>query len=123
MRPRSDRTAGSVSIEAVLIVPLFLLAIVATLEASLWVQASTVAQAAAQDGVRAGTRYGAGGAPTGQAVAEEILVARPVGSDWLVTSEASPQGLTITISGQARSILPGLNLAVHESATLPWEGR
>jgi len=114
------RSAGSVSIEAVLIIPLFLLTVFAILEASLWVYASSVAQAAAQDGVRAGTAYGAT-AQDGQGLAEAILHQRDSGTQWTVTATSGPASLTVVVDGHALTVVPGLNLVVHESATLPWE--
>jgi len=116
------RTSGSVSIEAVLIVPLFLVAIFAILEGSLWVHASSVAQAAAQDGARAATVIG-GSEETGRETARTILTERSVGEDWEIATTAGADGFTVAISGRAPSAVPGLSFAVHESASLPWEPR
>lgn len=110
------------SVEAVILVPLFLVVLFTILQASLWVHASAVAQAAAQDGVRAGTAVG-GSAVAGSTVAESILAQRTVGEGWVVTTESTGTGLTIAIVGQSTTIVPGLVLTVRESATLPWEGR
>jgi len=115
---RSDR--GSVSIEAVILIPVFLATIFLTLEGSLWVYASSVAQAAAQDGVRAGAAYQAGD-DDAHRVATEILLARDAGEDWRVTTATNATSLTVTVTGRATSIVPGLSLDVHESATMPWE--
>ena len=119
----SDRrkgTSGSVSIEAVLIVPLFFVAIFAILEGSLWVHASSVAQAAAQDGARAATVLG-GTEETGRVTAQTILDARRVGEDWQIVTTSDPAAFTVSITGRAPSVVPGLSFAVRESATLPWE--
>ena len=113
-------TSGSVSIEAVLIVPLFLAAIFAILEGSLWVHASSVAQAAAQDGARAATVLG-GTEETGRDTAQTILDARLVGEDWQIVTTSDPASFTVSITGRAPSVVPGLSFAVRESATLPWE--
>ena len=118
--PGRSRTSGSVSIEGVLILPLFLATIFAILEGSLWVHASSVAQAAAQDGARAATVIG-GSEQTGQDVAQAILTERSVGEDWDVVTTPTAGDFTVTITGRAPSVVPGLTLAVRESATLPWE--
>ena len=113
---------GSVSIEAVILIPVFLGTIFITMEASLWVYVSSVAQAAAQDGVRAGTALGAQ-TIDGERMAEAVLHTRDVGDDWRVTTQATPAGLTMVVTGRAPSVIPGFTLDVQESATLPWEGR
>ena len=112
---------GSVSIESVILIPLFLMTLFVIVEASLWVHASSVAQAAAQDGARAGTVLG-GYELEGQQVAEAILFARDVGDGWRVTTQATSTSLTVTITGSSTSVIPGMSWDVHESATLPWEG-
>jgi len=118
----SGRSSGSVSIEAVLIVPLFLVALFAILEGSLWVHASCVAQAAAEDGARAATVLG-GSEEEGRSTAQTILDARSVGEDWVVVTTPGPTAFTVEITGRAPSVVPGLSFWVHESATLPWEPR
>jgi hypothetical protein len=110
-----------VSIEAVILVPLFLFAVFITLEGALWVNASATAMAAAQDGARAGTYYRGGGPAEGVETAEEIIWARAVGTNWQVDADISPQGLTITVTGQSLSVIPGLDFPVTKSATMPWE--
>jgi len=116
----TDRTTGSVSIEGILIVPLFLVVLFTILEGSLWVHACSVAQAAAQDGARAATVLG-GDEQAGQDTAESILTARSVGRDWEVVADSASAGCTVTITGRASSVLPGMSFEVRESATMPWE--
>ena len=115
----TGRTSGSVSIEAVLIVPLFLVALFAILQGSLWVHASSVAQAAAEDGARAATVLG-GTEEAGRVTAQAILTERAVGEDWDIVT-TSTDTFTIVITGRAPSAVPGLSFTVEESATLPWE--
>ena len=117
---RRYRTSGSVSIESVLVIPLFLVTLFAILQGSLWVYAGSVAQAAAQDGVRAGTVWG-GTAADGVALAQSVLHARDSGTDWTVTATPAATTLTVAVTGHCLSIVPGLELTVYESATLPWE--
>lgn len=111
---------GSVSIEALVLVPLFLAVVFTIMEASLWIHASTVAQAAAQDGVRAGTVVG-GSETQARATAQEILGQRSVGEDWQVTTTVDGRNLTVSVAGFATSVVPGVSLGVHESATMPLE--
>lgn len=111
---------GSVSIEATLMLPLFLVTIFLIMEGSLWVYASTVAQAAAQDGVRAATAY-LGSTAEGIKTASEILEKRATGQDWTIIATPGGGELTITVTGKAPTVVPGLELPVRESASLPWE--
>ncbi len=113
-------TTGSVSIEAVLLVPLFLMVVFVILQASLWAYASSVAQAAAQDAVRTATAMN-GGVEEGLADGMRILTTRSAGTDWTVVESAAPNGLRITVEGQALSLVPGVSFRVEESASLPWE--
>ena len=119
-RARADR--GSVSVEAVIVLPVFLLVVFAILQAGLWTHACAVAQAAAQDGARAGAAFGASPGQ-GQDTAEAVLSQRAAGEDWVVTITPGPDGLTVTVTGRAMSIVPGLVLDVRESASMPWEAK
>jgi len=105
-----------------IMIPLFMTVVFAILEASLWVFSSTVAQAAAQDAVNAGTASGAR-VGAAQDMARDILLARDVGGDWVVTVDSTDRAMTVTVTGHAPSALPGVHIQVRESATLPWEGR
>ena len=103
------------------LIPVFLATIFLILQASLWIHASTVAQAAASDGVRAGTAWG-GTPQVAQAEAEQILAQRRVGTNWTVTGTNSDTFMTLTVTGQALSVIPGWTWKVEESARLPVNG-
>ena len=123
-RERNPRryTQGSVSIEAVILIPVFLATLFLIVQASLWIHASSVAQAAAQDGVRTATATYSSSV-RGENLARTILDARKVGQDWKVTTHRTGLTLTMSISGQAQSVIPGWTWMVEESATLPYEER
>jgi Flp pilus assembly protein TadG len=108
-----------VSIESAVLIPLFLAAVLLVLQGSLWFYASTVAQAAAQDGARAATRVDTD--EDGTRTARDIIAQRSIGQNWQVSSQAGAQTVTIVVTGEANTILPGWTVAVRESATLPWE--
>ena len=115
-----NHSRGSVSIEAAILIPLFIGSVFLILQSSLWIHASSVAQVAAEDGVRAGTAMGAGDRVE-IVTAEEILSTRVVGQAWTVTATTTSESMTVTVTGQATSVIPGWVWEVRESATLPWE--
>jgi Flp pilus assembly protein TadG len=107
---RSDD--GSV-VEAVLIVPVLMVILLAVIQMALWAHAAQVAQLAASEGDRTARTLG-GSASAGVSEAQVILQGR--GSD-LASSGATitvlPGDLArITVTGRAISILPGLSLPV-----------
>jgi len=114
--------AGSVSVEAVILLPVFLACLFVIMEASLWIYAGAVAQAAAEDGVRVATGADAQSAAAGLAMAADILDARAsAGHDWTVEAQPGTGQLTIVVHGTAASVIPGVHFHVTGSATLPWE--
>ncbi|MDR0488691.1 MAG: pilus assembly protein [Propionibacteriaceae bacterium] len=114
-------TQGSVSIEAVILLPVFLLTLFLILQVSLWIHASSVAQAAALDGVRNATAAYSS-STQGERLAQAILDSRKVGQEWRITTTRSGSTLTLEITGQAKSVIPGWTWKVQESATLPLNG-
>ncbi|MCL2784432.1 MAG: pilus assembly protein [Propionibacteriaceae bacterium] len=119
-RRKPDSTTGSVSIEAVIMVPLFISVVFVIMQGSLWVHACAVAQAAAQDGARVGTVVG-GDQGDARALTSAVLTHRHVGQDWKIDTVVTRDGLTVTVSGEALSIIPGFAPKVSESSTMPWE--
>ena len=114
--------AGSVSVEAVILLPVFLACLFAIMEVSLWIYAGAVAQAAAEDGVRIATGTDTRSSAAGVAVATDILAGRPsAGENWSVEATVVGGQLTIVVRGTAATVLPGVHLVVIRTATLPWE--
>ena len=116
------RTRGSVSLEAVIILPVFLAVLMAIVEASLWVFASAAAQAAAQDGARAGVGIDARSAAVGMSVAATIAESSGALENIDITSSTTSQSLTVVVYGHSSSVIPWVRFEVRESATLPWQG-
>ncbi len=104
-------------VEAVLVVPVLMLILLAVVQFALWAHASQVAQLAASEGDRVARSLG-GGPAAGVGRAQSVL--QGPGSD-LETSAAVVTILPgdqarITVTGRALSILPGMSFPV--SATL-----
>ncbi len=113
---------GSVSIEGIVLVPLVFVVLLLITEASLWVYASSVAQAAAEDGARASVGVDASSSAQGLETARQILEQRSAAlDDWELSASQTATTVTVRVSGHSPSVIPGLKLDVVESATLPWE--
>jgi hypothetical protein len=104
---------GSTVIEAVLIIPVLMLLLLAIVQFTLWAHAAQVTQLAASEGDRTARSLG-GGVPAGISQAQFVL--RGSGSSLessRVTATLLPgDQAEITVTGRAVSILPGMALPV-----------
>ena len=118
-RLREER--GSSLVEGLLALGLVVLVVVIGVEGFAYMQARSVATAAAQDGAEAAAT---GGPAAGIARARQVLAAGGGASGQLSPSVAESFGMvTVTVSGKAPSVFSlGLLLpSVRASATLPLE--
>jgi Flp pilus assembly protein TadG len=118
---RDDR--GSQTLSYVVILPLVFLLIMAMIQASLWFLARSAALAAARRGADAARIFEASRA-SGPTVA--LAFARQVGQGYLADPQATAAGSTgttisITVSGQVPSFMPGLVMDVSETVQTPAE--
>lgn len=102
--------------------PLLLLLVLVSVHIGLWFHASHLVNAAAQEGARASRAAGAVDTD-GEARAEQMLaelgptvIANPTVS---VTRDADT--VTVTVTGQAPVVVPGLVLDVQATSTSPIE--
>lgn len=120
-RLRDER--GSLTIEAVLVLPLCLSLVFLGTQAAMWFHAREVAMGAAADGARAAAVEQAG-AGDGRSAAL-AFVADAGGSDVLsgvgVASSRSATTATVTVSGASMSLVPGWDPKVTQSASVPVE--
>lgn len=116
----SDRGAGT--LELVVVFPVVLLLIFTIIQAALFYHAKNVALAAAQEGVRAATAFQASGS-AGSTRARGFLGTAGAGAlkSPRVRQERRNRQVTVTVSGSAPSIVPGVDLAVRQTATGPQE--
>jgi Flp pilus assembly protein TadG len=124
-RLRQSLDRGSVSIQMVALMPVLFLILFTGLQASLYYYAATVAGAAAQEGARAAAAYtgsGTGNLAAGTAVAESALAqSHGALTAFTATASGSVTGATVSITGQALSVIPGMTLTVSRAASWPWE--
>jgi Flp pilus assembly protein TadG len=113
---------GDETIEAVLVTPVLLLAIMVVIQFGLWYHASHVAEAAAQQGAGVARLEGATAAD-GRTNAQQFMVdaAAALVEHVSVTSTRDNQTARVVVDGTVHSIVPGLNLHVHGEATSPIE--
>lgn len=113
---------GEATTELVVVTPVLLLLIGFILQFALWYHASHVAEAAAQEGVRAARAFG-GSAEAGQARAEHFLA--ETGPNVVQAPEVSvsrdPRSARVEVRGHAPSVVPGLRLEVTAAAESPTE--
>ncbi len=114
--------SGEATTEAVLVVPVLMLLIMLVLQFGLWYHAEHVAQAAAQEGVRA-ARVEGGTAERGRQRTEDFLsrAGREIVTGRTVNATRNPDTASVRVRGRAVAVVPGLALAVSASATSPVE--
>ncbi len=113
---RNDR--GSVLVEAVIVVPVLMVVLLAVVQCALWAHAGQVVGLAAAEGDRT-ARTMNGGPAAGVAQARSIVSGGDLASSDVV-SEILPGDLVrITVTGRAVSILPGLSLPVSSVVVGP----
>jgi Flp pilus assembly protein TadG len=125
-RPGADR--GSSAVELVILTPMLLALIWLIIQYALYYQGRQVALAAAQIGARV-ARQDANTVPGWRAIAEHSAESYYAGLGTkvlggTVTAVAAPAGVSevkVTVTGQAASIMFGLTLAIHETASGPVE--
>jgi len=123
-RPTPPRDEGSASIELVILFPALLLLVTALVQYGLWFHASSVALAAAQDGVAAARTHNAA-LDDGRIAA--LAFVNSSGGDTLLGATASASApsvaqVQVVVSGRSLSVVPGMTgPAVSKSAAGPVE--
>jgi Flp pilus assembly protein TadG len=120
--PRRRRDRGAASVELVLATPLLGLLLMAGVQFAVWQHASHMAQAAANEGVQVARAYGSSAA-AGRSDTEALLADLSGGalSGTSVRASRSATTATITITGHAEAVIPGLSLPIKVTVTAPVE--
>lgn len=119
LRRRDERGATA---QAVVVFPALLFVIMLIIQFALWAHAVSVAEAAAQDGAAVARRVD--GTKTGaEAAANQSLAS--LGPQMLTTQNVvatrSATEASVTVTGKVISLVPGISLKVHETASGPVE--
>ncbi|MBE3204734.1 TadE family protein [Parafrankia irregularis] len=115
---RGSRDAGAASVELVIATPLLITMLLVVIQFALWAHASHVAASAARGGADAARVYGA--APTAGDDAARLILAQLGGTVLTGTGvqlDRRPETVTVTVTGNAVSLLPGISLPVTGHAT------
>lgn len=118
------RDRGSVSLELVIVFPVFLLLIFGGIQGAMYYYGRSIALAAAQEGSRAAAAQN-GSSGTGYSAAT-TFIAKAGGGDVLqgtqISSSQSATAATVTVRGSSLSILPGWGGPdITQSASAPLE--
>lgn len=120
LRCRGD--AGSASTELVIAMPALLLLVLASVHVGLWFHARHLAAAASQEGARAARHLGADDT-AGYDRANQFLdqLGPNVVLDRNVVITRTATSVTVTVTGHAPAVIPGLALAIDATTTSPLE--
>lgn len=113
---------GSSAIEMVILFPVTLLVVLLIVQCGVWYHAADIARAAAQQGVKTASAYGAS-AGAGQAQADAVLNenGRSLIQGTTVTPYRDGMLARVTVTGTALTVVPVLHLSIQETATAPVE--
>jgi Flp pilus assembly protein TadG len=118
----AGRESGAATLEAVLVFPVLLLLIMFSIQVALWYHAAALADAAAQDGVRAAR---VDGATAGDGIDRANQLLDQAGPSIIVgrqvTASRGPQSSRVDVRGHCIQLVPFLSLPVHGAAESPTE--
>lgn len=121
-RRRGTGERGATTTELVVVMPFLILLIFLVVHVGVWLHATQIARAAAQEGARA-ARVEAGSAEAGQARAEAFLgdLGGGVLEDAVVSAEADSAVARVEVTGRALAVVPFLAFDVSAASEGPVE--
>jgi Flp pilus assembly protein TadG len=113
---------GATTTELVVVMPFLILLVFLVVHVGVWLHATQIARAAAQEGARA-ARVETGSAEAGQARAEAFLagLGDSVLEDEIVTVDANGDTARVEVRGRALAVLPFLHFDVVATSEGPVE--
>lgn len=115
-----DGESGTSTTELVLVMPVLLTMVLLAVQFGLYLHAAQVVEAAAQEGLEA-ARGERDAAAQGQAEAAGFLAATGGVETPAVTADRGGAQVSVTVTGTAVQVLPGLDLRVASTASGPVE--
>ncbi len=124
-RTRAGRPGehGSVTVQMVILLPVVFLFMFMAMQGALWFHARAIALGAAQEGARVASADGSSG-PAGAAAAASFVA--DAGGDGVllgsrVNATRDATVATVTVTGNAHTVIPGWAPVIQQSATVPVE--
>ena len=120
VRHRSQR--GDATVETILTVPVLMFLILVVIQAGLWFHGAQIVEAAAEEGVRAGS-VETGTAADAEGRAREFIVrlSPSIASAAEVQASRTVDVTRVTVRSRVQAVIPGLRLAVSGVAASPSE--
>ncbi|MFH8253031.1 TadE family protein [Microbacterium sp. B2969] len=119
--PHGENERGSAAVEAIIILPVVFLIIFGIIQGAVVMQANNVAQAAASTAYNAARLYN-GTSEDGVSAGDAVLTqAGTILAGTNVVVQRAPESVTVTVSGTAASLIPGVPLTVSRTVTGPTE--
>jgi len=122
VRKPDSADSGALTLSYVIVFPAVLIALLFIVQAALYFMAHNLALAAAQQGADVAREYNS---TDGAGSAAALSLIRQDGSGMLETERAvatrTDTTVTVTVSGQAWSLVPGLPVTVNETVQEPIE--
>ena len=118
----ATRQRGSATVETAIAAPLAVFLLLLVVQYAMWAHATHIAQAAANTGVQA-ARVHQGSQQAGRTDTQAVLdqIAGNVLTGTSVTVDITATDATVTVTGHAMAVIPGLAVPVHASVTAPRE--
>lgn len=120
---RADADDGSATVEFVIAAPALMLMMLIVVQAGIWGIATYTAHAAAGEAVTDLRASDGTPATAAEAAAEAVADLGGGLEDLAVDAEREGQSATVTLTGTAPELIPGLSLPVEVTQTAPLEER
>ena len=118
---RGEGERGSSSVEAIIILPVLFGIFFIIIQGAVWLQAGNIAQSAATSAYNAARLFDgttSDGAAAGYATADQ---AGSILSNTVVTIDRTATTVTVTVSGDAPTLIPGMTTHVERTVSGPVE--
>lgn len=118
---RGENERGSAAVEAIMIIPAVLMIFFAIIQGAVVLQANNVAQAAASTAYNSARLYDASTEDGVNAGNAALTQAGTILTGTNVTVQRGAETVTVTVTGTAATLIPGLPATVSRTVTGPTE--
>lgn len=118
---RGENERGSASVEAIMVIPAVLLIFFAIIQGAVVLQANNVAQAAASTAYNSARLYDASTEDGVNAGNAALTQAGTILTGTNVTVQRGAETVTVTVTGTAATLIPGVPATISRTVTGPTE--